>query len=207
MKFIVDLELSSQQKALVRRAFVAGAVIAALGVGIALAAPKQFKPGDPLSSADMNANFADLDTRVAALEKRPVLKRFGRSYSLDAVYCNKTAPTAGAFSSGGQLAYGAAKVQCESVCASPTAHMCEAHEMVRTLEMAQGTDASASALPPEGWYSSGLLYVTPGATTAVDCLGWSSSGGANVGPVWNANTTSNPSYGNCNNPFPILCCD
>ena len=65
----IQIDLSPRQKRVIRSAVVAGAVIGALGLGVAIAAPKyKFSPNDPLSSPKMNANFDDLDGRLGAVE-------------------------------------------------------------------------------------------------------------------------------------------
>jgi hypothetical protein len=47
MKIVIDLELSSAQKRIIRAAVVLGAVAGALGVGVAIAAPKSFSVAMP----------------------------------------------------------------------------------------------------------------------------------------------------------------
>jgi hypothetical protein len=81
MRIVIDLELSSAQKRVVRTAVVVGAVIASLGLGVAVAMPKHtFTPSTPVRASDMNDNFNDLDTRAAALEaQRTVRARISAS--------------------------------------------------------------------------------------------------------------------------------
>ncbi|MEP7125836.1 MAG: hypothetical protein ABJE95_33200 [Byssovorax sp.] len=64
----VQIDLSPRQKRIIRTAVVAGAVIGAFGVGVAVAAPKKFMSGQPIVAADMNANFGELDTRLGVVE-------------------------------------------------------------------------------------------------------------------------------------------
>jgi hypothetical protein len=69
MTIDIHIDLSPRQKRLVRGAFIAGAMIGTLGIGVAAAAPKHtFVSGTKVSAADMNENFADLDARLAKVE-------------------------------------------------------------------------------------------------------------------------------------------
>jgi microcystin-dependent protein len=65
----IHIDLSPRQKRLVRTAVVAGAVIGALGLGVAVATPPHtFVPDTVISAAEMNDNFIDLDSRLTVLE-------------------------------------------------------------------------------------------------------------------------------------------
>jgi hypothetical protein len=52
--YVVDVDLSARQKKIVRAAVVTGAVVAALGIGLAIAAPHQWSTNDPLKATDLN---------------------------------------------------------------------------------------------------------------------------------------------------------
>lgn len=55
-----------------RRIVASCVVLATLGVGVALAAPKhKFESGKALSSFELNENFAEVDARLTAVEARP----------------------------------------------------------------------------------------------------------------------------------------
>jgi microcystin-dependent protein len=65
----ISIDLGPRQKRVLRAALVAGGVIGALGLGVVVAAPKHtFTSGTTISSSHMNENFADLDTRLTAVE-------------------------------------------------------------------------------------------------------------------------------------------
>lgn len=65
----IQIDLSARQKRIIRGAVVAGSVIGALGIGVAIAMPKHtFTSGTPIKATEMNDNFVDLDTRLGAVE-------------------------------------------------------------------------------------------------------------------------------------------
>jgi len=178
MKIVIDLELSPRQKKIIRAAVVTGAVIGAMGIGLAVAAPHQWKASDPLAAADLNS----LD----------VVSKNGKQISLGGTYCGKTGSTKGQISG----AYSGAKSQCEGVLAcgsSTTAHTCDAGELVRTAQLGIAID--------QGWFSTGT-----GASTAPplnDCNGWTDMTGSYDGLQW----ASGPGVYGCSLSAPILCCD
>lgn len=64
---VLDLELSRRQK--FGAAVALTAVLAAVSASVALSAPPHvFQSGAVLAAADLNANFADADARITALE-------------------------------------------------------------------------------------------------------------------------------------------
>src|SRR5580698_6547777 len=65
--YVVDFEIPRRVK---RVALLVGVPTALLFgvVAIAYASITTFNPGDPLSSATMNSNFSDLNTRLSAVE-------------------------------------------------------------------------------------------------------------------------------------------
>ena len=67
----VDIELTPRQKTLVRRAVVAGAVMGALGIGIAIAAPVDTSwvaTGKPLTATLLKGNLDGLQSQITALQ-------------------------------------------------------------------------------------------------------------------------------------------
>ena len=75
----IQIDLSPRQKRVIRSAVVAGAMIGALGLGVAIAAPVKFSPTETLSSQKMNANFNDLDMRVGTLEGKSPSEHVARA--------------------------------------------------------------------------------------------------------------------------------
>lgn len=177
----IRIDLTPLQKRILRMAFVSGGVLAALGVGVAVAAPHEWTTSDPLKAADLNGlNRVTTDA--------------GIQYSVGTtLYCGTTTTTY----TGSLGGYPGAKQACEGACSSKTAHMCLADEIVRSsqLNMSVGT----------GWYSGGIFAVGNDTTHQVlnDCDAWSGTG--QYGPVWNG--TGGPVLVYCGSSYPIVCCD
>lgn len=73
----LSVDLGPRQKRVLRAALVAGGVIGALGLGIAVAAPRHtFTAGATISASQMNENFVDLDARLTALETAAAARNF-----------------------------------------------------------------------------------------------------------------------------------
>ena len=187
----VRIDLTPTQKKIIRAAVVAGSVIAALGVGLALAAPHQWKANDPLAAADLNGLNVVSYTSDAGTTS---------TFSVGATkFCGITpVTTTGAIVYSSIGGYRGAKKACESVAScgnSPTAHMCNAEELVRSSQLGVPT--------AYGWVSSGT-------TPTQDCLGWTSGALAQSGAAWD-NTFAGgggvPNALSCNANVPILCCD
>lgn len=189
----VRIDLTPKQKKVIRAAVVSGSVIGALGVGIALAAPHQWKANDPLAAADLNGlNVITYTTDGGATS----------SYSVGATkFCGATpVPTAGDIVYSGTHGYRAAKKQCESVTScgnSATAHMCTAEEMVRSSQLGIPT--------AYGWIASGVAI----NGTTLDCVGWSNGTVGQAGAAWDNNfgAGGTPNILSCNATTSILCCD
>lgn len=188
----IQVRLSDRQKRVVRMGVVCGAVIGALGLGVAVAAPNYtFVEGQKLSSAQMTENFADLQARIAVLEARPTL----------GVPVGSTAPTNGNFvTSDGLAGYRAARKLCQDALQKASAHMCTADEMVRSAQTGSGSGS------PNGWIASGTwsLHDTAQARAIDDCSGWTTSSESKTANVWTLNT---PSQDACQVAHPILCCN
>jgi hypothetical protein len=198
--YVVDLEIPRRVK---RWSLLVGVPLGLLFgvVAIAYASLTTFKAGDPLSATTMNANFADLNTRLTAVESLVAKATADGGYSLGATYCGSTAATEGAFSGPGALTgYAAAKAQCQSVsgCSATAAHMCTTDEIARTEQL-------SVAIPVSGWYSTALSYAdwTTNRTGADDCNAWQWN------TSWNGvdGGIAVPFTGNCNTSLPILCCN
>jgi hypothetical protein len=157
-------------------------------------------PGGIPYSRVLNApDVAALQARVAALEaRRPVLVNpaTGAKYSLDALYCGATAPTTGILFESVAAGYGAAKLRCERVCGTPTAHMCTAEELMRHLQ------TGGAAPPNPGWYAAGVAAQASGATV-FDCDGFTS----NLHTQYGLQFQAAPGLATCDTLAPINCCD
>lgn len=187
------IALTRTQKKVIRAAVVTGSVIAALGVGLAIAAPHQWKASDPLAAADLNG----LNVLTYTSDAGTV------SYSVGPTkFCGSTPfTTAGTIDYAGLKGYAAAKKACETVpsCGnSVTAHMCTSEELVRTAQLGAPTES--------GWQSSGTVDVHTGGTIA-DCWGWTQSQASLMGLTWNPPPAPMPNGGPCSDLHPILCCD
>ena len=142
--------------------FLAGGVLAG---GIAIGVPHDFAATQPVSAAQMNANFQALEAKFAALQNPR--------------QCGFTAETLGRVSNGlGDVGYPAIKSLCVQACGSPTAHGCRADEIVRIAE-------AKGAISP-GWYESGVWSGADGSFSSAsnDCKGWTSSDSTLVGAYW-----------------------
>jgi hypothetical protein len=190
----IRIDLTRTQKKIIRAAVVAGSAIAALGIGIAIAAPHQWKASDPLAAADLNGLNV---VTYTAPDGGAV------SYSVGATKFCGTSPTNtnGAIQYAGFTGFLGAKKTCEAVAScgnSPTAHMCTAEEMVRSSQLGMTTAT--------GWVSTG---VAAGISTSVisDCLGWTNSS-TSLGATWLMSGVGPMSNAlSCSESHPILCCD
>ena len=203
--YVLDLEIP---KSIKRRALLVGIPLATLlAAGVALATvPHTFANGQVLNATDLNDNFTSLDARLTALEaKRPVAKVGTHTYSLDAKYCGKTAPTTGAVTSGALAGWAAVKDLCQTACSSPSAHMCTGNELLRSAQLGVPTTNGAYAAET-------AFLVTPNGASSFDCQGYTTAsptvfGYSNFTPIW----FSNPDYPSlqdyCNASHPLLCCD
>lgn len=175
----------------------------AFGLGAAAAAPKHtFTAGAKLSAQEMNENFADLEARIA----KPTLTYAGSTYSVGPTkFCGASvAPANASFAAGGKVGYAAAKIVCEQTCASLSAHMCLAEEVVRSV-------AIGVPITREGWYSTGTEGYGPNSftTEVIDCAGWQNASGNTFGMTWAiGGAGENRPYDRpCAESHPILCCD
>jgi hypothetical protein len=189
-----------------RRATQAVIVALGLGAGVAIAAPKHtFSAGEPLSAAKLNETLQDLDARI--LEGRVVRNSAGGVYSVGPTkLCAVSASLPPPFTANGKVGYAAAKAICEkSACNSPTAHMCTAAEIVRSVALEIGPKQA-------GWYTSGTEGAYNTTVSINDCSGWQAGNASSIGMVWSVGTSEQPNRntpysGFCNESHPILCCD
>ena len=191
----ISIDLSPGQKKIVRAAVVAGAVIGALGIGIAIAAPVQWGASETLTQVKMNA-ITVIDAGATSISVGATL------------YCGTGFgnPTNGYFAFNGAMGYAAAKSLCESSTGcgmSKTAHMCDGAELLRSVQVGKSV--------PAGWYSTATnqdLTIGSGNYQVLDCGGWNqaiatSQSPAPLGPYWN----SAPSAASCTGTYSVLCCD
>lgn len=187
----VRIDLTPKQKKLIRAAVVTGSVIGALGVGLAVAAPHQWKASDPLAATDLNGLNVVSYTTDAGVKT---------SYSVGATkFCGITpVTTTGAVVFATVTGYPGTKKACENVAScgtSPTAHMCTTEEMVRSTQLGIPTAS--------GWISSGVAV-----NTISDCLAWTNSTINVAGAAWTITASGPvPNSVSCNAMSPILCCD
>lgn len=187
----VRIDLTPKQKKIIRAAVVTGCVIGALGVGLAVAAPHQWKSSDPLAAADLNGLNVVSYTSDAGTTT---------SYSVGATkFCGITpVTTTGAVVYATVTGYPGTKRACENVAScgnSSTAHMCTAEELVRSTQLGVPTAS--------GWISSGTS-----ANSGSDCLGWTNGTINWAGAAWTISAVGPvPNTVSCNDMNPILCCD
>ncbi|MFO0614791.1 MAG: hypothetical protein U0414_19545 [Polyangiaceae bacterium] len=92
MKITLELELGPRTRRWVRRAVLLGAPVVAMAVSsLAVGKPAAFSKNESLSSVKMNANFTDLDDRLARFEAPKVFEWS----SVDAVSGVETDPAEG----------------------------------------------------------------------------------------------------------------
>ncbi len=182
-------------------------------------------PGADLNVGPLNENFYRTEQSINALDKRllalnermrqlesappsaPIATGLnGRLFSLDAVFCAATStPTLGRITAGLEVGLEAAKTLCEDACGmSPTAHMCSADELSRSIQL--------SILPtaPEGWYSN-MSWAVNGPESNFDCNNWTQTTpnwtGASLRLVDLPGREFQPGRRSCSSEYPILCCD
>jgi hypothetical protein len=202
-----------------KRLVLGGAIFVVVGGASAIAianVPHTYQDNEVLSAANLNADFAALDQRLARLESaarldggaNPVPTRWVVSsgtdqHALGAVFCGlSNGQTTGKFMVGQPpgtvlTAYPATKAQCKSTCNSESAHICFGDEMVRS---------SALGLLPSarGWFTSGTV-ATNGPDAINDCNGWTSGSSTVYGTSWNA--AGYPGADTCNTTNNVFCCD
>lgn len=174
--------------------------IAAFGLGlgaVASAEVQSFAAGDRLEAAKLNANFKELNDRLAAAESRARQDK--------TTYCGSTAATRGDLSGVGTArGYPAARAACKAIGAcGASGHVCSGEEVANA--------ASLGAPMPSGRYQSGLAVQGYGGGGVYwDCMGWQQSGAASS-PFWNgrgeAGGELTPAGGSCDVEKAILCCN
>lgn len=196
IKIDIDVPMPSWAKR-VSQVLVVAIVVSGTAIAVADLQPK-FVPGGKLSAEAMNANFADLDSRLAA--GRTTVTLNGSRYSVGATaYVGGTQAYMGADVQG----YGGAKRKCEGAFPSrPGAHMCTTEELARTAQV-------GLVVPNAAWYAT-ATRVGRDANSAVtnDCFGWTDSSPGNFGATA-SEVSANLSFsvGACNQLLPIACCD
>jgi hypothetical protein len=195
----VHIELTSAQKRIIRAGVVTGSVIAAVGLGLAIAAPHQWASNDPLKATDLNGLNVVTYTSDGGTS----------SFSVGATkYCGQSPTTStGTASYGGQVGYAAMKKLCEvATGCSSTAHMCSGDELARSVAIGDNPPLNSAG----GWYESGAS--SPGGQSPIigDCQGWMLTNSNFQGAVWvnnPGNSQNGPSSGGCNTSNYVFCCD
>jgi hypothetical protein len=186
------IELSPAGK---RSLVLGGAVAIVLAMTLRADAnvPNMFTTGETLSAAQMNANFADIDSWRA----HPVVTKNGKQFSVGAIYCGLTPSTTGQIAGG----YAGAKSLCETACSSTSAHLCTGPEIVATAEAGVTVPFGPTGLGG-GWY----------AAVSNDCISWTTNSHQVSASCWNNGAsctvpTGDPFSESCDATYPILCCD
>lgn len=196
----IDVELSPLQKRVVRCAVISGVVVAALGIGLAVAAPHQWTTNDALKATDLNslnviANDAGARQSVGATS-----------------ICGITSPTQGDLSgltNGVGISYAKARSACAVPVAgcSTTAHMCSAEEVLHSASLAQFSGLTVGTYY---WYSTMRWQA---GSLADDCAGWTTNANtpryasALFVTTGNSQTLVQPSGISCDTSLSVLCCD
>jgi hypothetical protein len=194
MKIKIEMELPRW----LSRTILVGIPVAivAIGAWVYAGVPNTFTAGNVLTAKQLNDNFKALQD---AIDRTAIATANGHSLRGSAVFCGSTSAS---MQGGGINGYVSAKTLCETECSSPTAHMCIADEVARSLML-------GVRVTTDGWYAGGLgvRYAGPTADSAhwgADCLGWTTSDSSNVGLDWNSNGLT---FSTCDNSFRIHCCD
>jgi hypothetical protein len=175
----------------------------AIGIaGVAFAVPKTFTSGQTLTAADLNADFSDLDSKLAK-SAGGVLGVTTSKVIASGMGTTMDGPTSG---------YAGAKQQCAAAfAAAPNAHMCVASELVQFM-------AGGGVMPTTdgAWYATGMRWdgtyasggMAPGPQLGNDCEGFSSQAGAVMpnAQLFVKNPNSAFSWDFCNTSHYILCC-
>jgi hypothetical protein len=135
----------------------------------------------------------------------------GKVISFNGSYCGLSVPATGNISGGAAPGYPAAKVLCEQVCGTPTAHVCTPVEMLRYV-------ATGGVLPTTGdfWHIGRVeagSYGYSGTTHTNDCWGWTSTSTsspmASMAWRWHPSIlqAGHPYSATCSGSTPVLCCN
>ena len=184
MKFEIELKSGTA-----RRIGIVAATIAILGVGAVVYANQiQFSAGQTLTAAALNSNFGELYASAA----KPTVTKNSKSISIGGAYCGATATTYDGSAIGG---YTGAKAKCETACASATAHMCDAGEIVRSQQL--------GIAPANGAWVAAFNDTTD---TTVDCISWTNNQSNANGMAWNQ-ALPMILHAGCDTAHAIACCD
>lgn len=142
--------------------------------------------------------------KTATAANRHVISANGLSHSMNGVFCGlgplagSTGATQGRIPSpdGGVMGYRGAKVHCEEVCGSATAHMCNAQETIvsHTLGFSM----------PVARIAGGFIYEV-GTTPTNDCEGYTTLATTVSGAIWDGSRFVSAT--SCGTGAPFLCCD
>jgi hypothetical protein len=113
-------------------------------------------------------------------------------------YCGATSTTF----TGNLGGYPGGKAKCEAACNSPSAHECNAEEIVRTT-------AAGGPVPAAGWMATGTFENIAGFGVN-DCEAYTNNGAGTNGSYCTRATaaqTGSPSVAGCYKRNPLLSCD
>jgi hypothetical protein len=158
-----------------------------------------FTNGTVADATQVNQNFSTLDSRVAALESLNSKATQGGKYSVGASFCGTTVPTMGDLSglSAPGSSYTKTKAACEVVVnCSSTAHMCTVEELYRSV--------TTGTTVPYGWVMDTERRNSNSLSASDGCSAYTTALHTQNGSWWNG--SSNSSF-NCDQMYPLLCCD
>ncbi len=124
---------------------------------------------------------------------RAVAAKNDTLYSGNGIYCGTTA----AQFTGNLGGFAGAKTTCETKCSSPSAHMCTADEIVRSMAMSVPISGSP-------WYATFTKQYFNGNSYVGDCASFKSSDMFWVGHYIES---GQPNADFCNASHPVACCD
>jgi hypothetical protein len=183
MKIEIDLKPGAA-----RRIGIVAATLGVLGlVAVVHADQIEFHAGQTLTASQLNHNFNELYAAAA----KPSITKNGKSISIGGSYCGATATPYDGGTIGG---YPGAKTKCEAVCATPTAHMCDAAEIGRSRQL-------DLTLPDGAWTATFTSTNAP-----QDCLSWTNGDANTTGTVVSISPPILMQV-QCNSSHAVACCD
>lgn len=177
------------------RTTVATALLLGFASGIAVSAAPvpsttaPYEPAEVLTAKRLNDDFANIETRLAALEVLAYPANRSSTYLGQSALFN--VPDIGGYSG--------AAAKCSTQFAT-AAHMCTAHDLVVAQSRGQSIDKS-------GRYSAGLRTEALTDGTVNDCHGFTDGDAGLNSPWWSADVSDNKWQTHpCNTNKAFLCC-